>query len=171
MRRASLFTIFLIVFIDLMGFGMVLPNLQLYGLRFGISNYFALTLIGATYSIFQFLFTPLLGKWSDRIGRRPVLLLSQAGTLLGFLILFAAHYYEASMVGIALLFGSRVLDGVTGGNISTASAYVADITTPETRAKGFGVIGAAFGLGFVAGPLLGGVAAKFLGLASVPLVA
>src|SRR5437867_686371 len=94
MRKASLLTIFLIVFIDLMGFGIVLPNLQLYGLRFGISSYFALTLLGASYSLCQFLFAPVLGKWSDHIGRRPVLIVSQAGTLLGFLILYAAHWYE-----------------------------------------------------------------------------
>src|SRR3982751_1525213 len=78
MRKASLSTIFLIVFIDLMGFGIMLPNLQLYGKRFGISSYFTLTLLGASYSLFQFLFSPILGRWSDRIGRRPVLLISQA---------------------------------------------------------------------------------------------
>lgn len=175
MRRASLFTIFLIVFIDLMGFGMVLPNLQLYGLRFGISNYFALTLIGATYSIFQFIFSPILGKWSDRIGRRPVLLLSQFGTLVGFLMLFAAHWYEGvdQSLGIALIFGSRIIDGMSGGNISIAFAYIADITTPENRAKGMGLIGAAFGFGFIFGPLLGGLVggSEHLGLPYVPLVA
>src|SRR4051794_3257710 len=100
MRKTSLLTIFLIVFIDLMGFGIVMPNLQLYGHDFGISNYFVLTLIGAVYSFFQFLFAPVLGKWSDRIGRRPVLLISQAGTLLGFLILYSAHWFEASSLGI-----------------------------------------------------------------------
>src|ERR1035437_6828034 len=171
MRRASLLTIFLIVVIDLMGFGIVMPNLQLYGQRFGIDNYLVLTLLGAVYSLFQFVFAPLLGQWSDRIGRRPVLLISQAGTLVGFLMLFYAHFYEHTGVGITLLFASRILDGVSGGNISTASAYVADITTPQNRAKGFGMIGAAFGLGFVAGPLLGGLTARFLGLSNVPLVA
>src|SRR6188508_1492037 len=94
MRKVSLFTIFLIVFIDLMGFGIILPNLQLYGKRFGISSYFTLTLLGAAYSAFQFIFSPILGRWSDRIGRRPVLLTSQAGTLLGFILLFVAHYFE-----------------------------------------------------------------------------
>src|ERR1035437_1101474 len=171
MRKTSLLTIFLIVFIDLVGFGIVLPNVQLYGHDFGISNYFVLTLLGASYSLFQFLFAPLLGKWSDRVGRRPVLLISQAGTLVGFLMLFYAHFYEHTGVGITLLFASRILDGVSGGNISTASAYVADITTPQNRAKGFGMIGAAFGFGFVFGPLIGGVTAKFFGLPYVPLVA
>ncbi len=173
MRKASLFTIFLIVFIDLMGFGIVLPNLQLYGLRFGISSYFALTLMGATYSICQFLFAPVLGKWSDRIGRRPVLIVSQAGTLVGFLILYAAHWFEAAnpAVGITLIFASRIIDGISGGNISTASAYIADITTPENRAKGMGIIGAAFGLGFVFGPAIGGIVGKNLGLEWVPILA
>lgn len=174
-RRASLATIFLIVFIDLMGFGIVLPNLQLYGRDFGISNYFLLTLLGATYSIFQFLFAPVLGRWSDRVGRRPVLLISQVGTLVGFLLLYAAHFFEKSDagIGIALLFISRIIDGISGGNISTASAYAADVTPPAQRAKGMGVIGAAFGIGFVFGPLIGGIVASrpYLGLPYVPLTA
>jgi MFS transporter, DHA1 family, tetracycline resistance protein len=171
--RGALLTIFLIVFIDLMGFGIVLPNLQLYGHDFGITNYFVLTLIGATYSFFQFVFAPILGRWSDRIGRRPVLIISQAGTLVGFLILYAAHFFQTSDVnlGIALIFLSRIIDGISGGNISTASAYIADITPPEKRAKGLGLIGAAFGLGFVFGPLIGGLTAYHLGLRYVPLVA
>ena len=98
MKKASLLTIFLIVFIDLMGFGIMLPNLQLYGKRFGISSYFTLTILGASYSIFQFIFSPILGSWSDRIGRRPVLLISQAGTLFGFLLLFAAHWFEGEQM-------------------------------------------------------------------------
>ena len=171
MRKASLFTIFLIVFIDLVGFGIVLPNLQLYGQQFGITNYFFLALIGATYSFFQFLFAPLLGRWSDRIGRRPVLLISQAGALVGWLMLFSANAFSGAATGIVLIFASRVLNGITGGNISTAFAYVADITSPENRAKGMGVIGAAFGLGFVCGPLLGAAVSATLGLRYVPLAA
>src|SRR4051794_8365925 len=114
MRKSSLLTLFLIVFIDLMGFGIVMPNLQLYGQRFGIQSYFALTLVGAVYSIFQFIFSPVLGKWSDRIGRRPVLLISQAGTLVGFLTLFIAHYFESGYgsLGIILIFASRIIDGI-----------------------------------------------------------
>ena len=176
MRRASLGTIFLIVVIDLMGFGIVMPNLQLYGEHFGISNYLVLTLLGAVYSLFQFIFAPLLGQWSDRIGRRPVLLISQAGTLLGFLMLYSAHYFEGpgqQGIGIAILFGSRILDGISGGNISTATAYIADVTPPEQRARGMGVIGAAFGLGFIFGPLIGGTVggSARMGLSYVPLVA
>src|ERR1035437_3996351 len=127
MRKTSLLTLFLIVFIDLVGFGIVLPNVQLYGHDFGIANYFVLTLLGPAYSLFQFLFAPILGRWSDRIGRRPVLVISQAGALAGFLLMYYAHFYEGLWLGIAILFASRILNGVCGGNISTAMAYVADI--------------------------------------------
>jgi DHA1 family tetracycline resistance protein-like MFS transporter len=178
MRKASLLTIFLIVFIDLVGFGILLPNQQYYGETFGIHNIFYLTLIGPAYSLCQFLFAPILGKWSDRAGRRPVLILSQCGTLLGFLLLYSAHFLAnpqgtgtAGITAIFLLYFSRVLDGISGGNISIASAYIADITTPENRAKGMGLIGAAFGIGFVFGPFIGGVVGKHLGLEYVPLAA
>jgi DHA1 family tetracycline resistance protein-like MFS transporter len=178
MRKASLLTIFLIVFIDLVGFGILLPNQQYYGQTFGIKNEFFLVLIGPTYSLFQFLFAPILGRWSDKIGRRPVLLISQVGTLLGFLILYAAHFIAspdgsgpAGQFAIFLLYFSRVLDGISGGNISTASAYIADITTPENRAKGMGLIGAAFGLGFMFGPFIGGTVGSLLGLEYVPFAA
>ena len=171
MRKAGIFTIFLIVFVDLVGFGIVLPNLQLYGQQFGISNYFYLTLIGATYSFFQFLFAPILGRWSDHIGRRPVLILSQIGTIVGFFMLFFANFFQGQVLGIVLIFASRIVDGISGGNISTANAYIADITTPENRAKGLGALGAAFGLGFIFGPIIGGLVSHFLGLQYVPLVA
>jgi MFS family permease len=171
MRKASIFTIFLIVFVDLVGFGIVLPNLQLYGQQFGIRNYFYLTLIGATYSFFQFLFAPILGRWSDHIGRRPVLIVSQIGTIVGFFMLFFANFFQGHVLGIVLIFASRILDGISGGNISTANAYIADITTPENRAKGLGALGAAFGLGFIFGPIIGGMVSHFLGLQYVPLVA
>ena len=173
MKKASLLTLFLIVFIDLVGFGILLPNQQYYGETFGIHNVFFLTLIGPAYSLCQFLFAPILGKWSDRAGRRPVLILSQIGTLTGFLLLFAAHFLvkDYQPLAIFLLYFSRVLDGISGGNISIASAYIADITTPENRAKGMGLIGAAFGIGFVFGPFIGGVVGKHLGLQYVPLTA
>jgi MFS family permease len=173
MRKASILTIFLIVFIDLVGFGILLPNQQYYGQTFGIHNLFFLTLLGPAYSLFQFLFAPVLGRWSDRVGRRPVLLISQVGTLVGFLLLFAAHFVVDlnQAAAVFLLYFSRVLDGISGGNISTASAAIADITTPENRAKGMGAIGAALGLGFVFGPFIGGVVGKHLGLHFVPLTA
>jgi MFS family permease len=173
MRKASLFTIFLIVFIDLVGFGILLPNQQYYGETLGISNPFFLTLIGPAYSFFQFLFAPILGAWSDRVGRRPVLIASQVGTLVGFLLLFSCHFVVGASPALAifLLYFSRVLDGISGGNISIASAYIADITEAKDRAKGMGIIGAAFGIGFVFGPAIGGLVGKHLGLAWVPVVA
>jgi len=173
MRKASLLTIFLIVFIDLVGFGIVLPNLQLYGETFNIKGIFFLVLMGPAYSLFQFIFAPILGKWSDRVGRRPVLIVSQLGTLIGFLLLFASHYLLAvnSTLAISVLYFSRVLDGVSGGNISIATAYIADITTPENRAKGMGLIGAAFGIGFVFGPAIGGIIGKHFGLEWVAIAA
>lgn len=173
MRKASLLTIFLIVFIDLVGFGILLPNQQYYGETLGIHNKFFLTLIGPAYSFFQFLFAPILGAWSDRIGRRPVLIISQVGTLVGFILLFSCHLvvgYSAPLA-IFLLYFSRVLDGVSGGNISIASAYIADITEAKDRAKGMGLIGAAFGIGFVFGPAIGGFVGKHFGLPFVPIVA
>ena len=171
-RRASLATIFLIVFIDLMGFGILLPNQQYYGEMFGLPVFW-LVMIGPSYSLFQFLFAPVLGRWSDRIGRRPVLIVSQAGTLFGFAVLYAAHYFTGHLawLGITFLYASRVIDGISGGNISTASAYIADITTPENRAKGMGLIGAAFGLGFIFGPLIGGLVGGNFGIEWVPVVA
>jgi MFS family permease len=173
MRKASLLTIFLIVFIDLVGFGILLPNQQYYGETLGIHNPFFLALIGPAYSFFQFLFSPILGAWSDRAGRRPVLIISQIGTLVGFLLLFSCHFVVgvSAPLAIFLLYFSRVLDGISGGNISIASAYIADITAPKDRAKGMGVIGAAFGIGFVFGPAIGGLVGKYFGLAWVPIVA
>jgi DHA1 family tetracycline resistance protein-like MFS transporter len=107
-------------------------------------------LLFASYSVMQLIFSPILGRLSDKHGRRPVLLVSIIGTGIGFLILGFANT-------LLLLFIGRILDGITGGNISTAQAYIADITTPEDRAKGMGLIGAAFGMGFVFGPAIGGI--------------
>ena len=173
MRKASLLTIFLIVFIDLVGFGILLPNQQYYGELLGIHNVFYLTLIGPAYSFFQFIFAPILGRWSDRIGRRPVLLVSQLGTLLSYFCLFSCTFVAAwdARAAIFLLYFSRIFAGVSGGNISIATAYIADITTPENRAQGMGLIGAAFGIGFVCGPAIGGMVGWYLGLEFVPITA
>jgi len=155
MKRSPLLVIFITIVIDLIGFGIVIPVLPFYveGTRFNASPR-AVGLLFASYSIMQLLFTPILGRLSDRYGRRPVLLLSIIGTGIGFLILgFATTLW--------MLFVGRILDGITGGNISTAQAYIADITSAEDRAKGMGIVGAAFGLGFVFGPAIGGILSRW----------
>jgi len=126
------------------GFGIVIPILPLYGERFGPSG-LTLGLLMASYSAMQFIFAPILGRLSDRVGRRPVLLVSLVGSVIGYLL----FGFAGSM---AVLFASRIIDGISGGNIATAQAVIADITGPEDRAKGMGIIGAAFGLGFIVGP-------------------
>ena len=126
-----------------------------------------LVLIGPAYSLFQFIFAPIpRGKWSDRVGRRPVLIFSQVGSLIGFLLLFGSHFIVPinQPLAIFLLYFSRVIDGISGGNISTAFAYVADVTTPENRAKGMGLVGARWALGFIFGPFIGGMVGKHAGL-------
>lgn len=155
MKRSPLLVIFITVFIDLVGFGIVIPVLPYYveGTKFHASASMV-GLLFASYSVMQLLFTPILGRLSDKYGRRPILLYSLLGTSLGFLILgFATTLW--------MLFLGRIIDGITGGNISTAQAYIADVTKPEERAKGMGLIGAAFGLGFTFGPAIGGVLSKF----------
>jgi len=160
--RSPLVIIFITIFIDLVGFGIVIPVLPLYAERYGASEATVGVLL-ATYSAMQFVFAPILGKLSDRVGRRPVLLVSLIGTSIGFLLMGFAPLMP---VGFALfglaptliwLFAARIIDGISGGNISTAQAYIADVTSPEERSKGMGLIGAAFGLGFVFGPMIGGV--------------
>ena len=148
MNKKSLLIIFLVVFIDLLGFGMIIPILPYYAKFFGASGT-VLGLLMMSYSAMQFIFAPVWGRLSDRIGRRPVLLATIAGIGGSMLILGAAQ-------SLLWLFAGRLLAGFFGANISTASAYIADITPPESRAKGMGMIGAAFGLGFLFGPALGG---------------
>ena len=155
MKRSPLVVIFTTVFIDLVGFGIVIPVLPFYaeGTAFNATPR-TVGLLFASYSIMQLIFSPVLGGLSDKHGRRPVLLLSIIGTGIGFLVLgFAKTLF--------MLFVGRILDGITGGNISTAQAYIADITTEENRAKGMGLIGAAFGLGFIFGPAIGGILSQW----------
>ncbi len=144
--------LFLIVFIDLLGFGVVIPQLPFYGLHFGLHG-FGVTSMLACYSVAQFLSSPLLGRLSDRVGRRPVLLVSLMASVLAYLWLGLA---DAAW----MLFAARLFAGAGAGNIAAAQAYIADVTPPEGRAKGMGMIGAAFGLGFTVGPGLGGLASR-----------
>jgi DHA1 family tetracycline resistance protein-like MFS transporter len=146
---SPLFVIFFTVFIDMVGFGIVIPVLPLYAEHFHATPLEIGWLTGI-YSGMQILFTPLLGRLSDRVGRRPVLIVSLAGTALGFLVMGWAS-------SLPLLFLARIIDGATGGNISTAQAYIADVSTPENRSRSMGLIGAAFGLGFTFGPMIGGI--------------
>jgi len=153
MKNKPLFSIFLIVFIDMLGFGLILPLLPYYAETFGASD----TVIGllvASYAAAQLIGAPVLGRLSDRFGRRPILLISLAGTLIGFLMLGFANT-------LWMLFAARILDGVTGGNISVAQAYIADVTDEKGRARGLGMIGAAFGLGFIIGPASGGLLSQW----------
>ncbi len=162
-RAASLRVVFGIVTLDLIGFGILIPQLGVYGVKFGASP-FTVGLLISVYSLLQLVAAPLLGRLSDRYGRRPVLLLSQVGSLAGYLLFAFAQ-------SLPLLFLARVIDGVSGGNIATAQAVVADITPPEERARGMGVIGAAFGLGFVLGPALGGFLGAWGGNLAIGLFA
>lgn len=147
-----LLTIFLIVFIDLLGFGIILPLLPFIAQKYQATP-LIIGLLTASYSFFQFISAPILGKLSDRYGRKKLLIISQTGSMIGFLILALAN-------NILLLFLARIIDGITGGNISIAQAYISDITTKDNRARGMGLIGAAFGLGFIFGPALGGLLSK-----------
>ncbi len=161
--RSRIGVIFFTVLIDLIGFGIVLPILPFYAQRFGAAGLGYGAVIGV-FSLMQFVATALLGKLSDRIGRRPVLLATMLVNAVGYtLFAFAGSYW--------VLFLSRVVSGFAGGNISAAQAYIADITTPAERSRGMGMVGAAFGIGFSLGPAIGGFAAHYLGPSAPGLVA
>ena len=147
-----LLVIFLTIFVNLIGFGIIIPLLPFYAETFGASP-IVIGLLFAVFSICQLVAAPVLGDWSDRYGRRPVLIFSLLGTVVSFVLLAVAH-------SLTMLFIARIVDGLSGGNISTARAYVADVTEPKDRARAYGLIGAAFGLGFIFGPALSGVLAK-----------
>lgn len=138
--------VFVIVLVDLLGLTIIIPLLPLYAASYGV-NAFMIGLLGATYPVMQFVGAPLLGRLSDRYGRKPILMTSQVGTLLGFLLMGFSN-------SIWLLFLARVVDGLSGANISTAQAAITDSTTEKTRTQGLGLIGAAFGIGFTIGPVI-----------------
>jgi DHA1 family tetracycline resistance protein-like MFS transporter len=146
--RRELILILLFVFIDVLGFSLILPLLPFYAETFGASPTLVGLLLGAN-ALAQLVGAPIIGRLSDRYGRRPLLLVSIGGTLVSFVLLGLAN-------SLALLFLSRVLDGLLGGNISLAQAYITDVTDEEERASGLGLIGAGFGLGFMIGPAFGG---------------
>ena len=146
-KKYALVTVFLVVMIDLIGFGIVLPNLAFFASGYGASA-FVIGLLYSSYSVAQLFFSPIWGALSDRIGRRPVMIVSTLGSALSYFLLGFSN-------SVGLLFASRILAGVMAGNISTAQAYVSDVTTADNRARGMGLIGAAFGIGFVLGPAIG----------------
>ena len=171
MKNVRLLTIFIIVFVDLLGFSLILPLLPYYAEAFGATPAIVGLLV-ASYAAAQLFGAPLLGRLSDRYGRRPILLVSVAGTFIGFLLLgfadpigrmlsmlIAPQAANGFIIGV--LFFSRILDGLTGGNLTVAQAYITDITDEKDRAKSLGLIGAAFGLGFIIGPALGGLLSQW----------
>ncbi len=163
MKSSPLRLILLICFVDLVGFGLIIPLQAVYAERLNATG-FTLGMLMGVYALMQLIFNPILGRWSDRVGRRKVLLLSLAGSVLSHVLLGVADLASS----LPLLFIARVCDGVTGANIATAQAYIADITTARDRARGMGLFGAAFGFGFVVGPALGAGLAFIGGWVSGP---
>jgi DHA1 family tetracycline resistance protein-like MFS transporter len=149
----KLFSVILVVFIDLLGFSLILPLLPYYAKTFQADS-FTTGILVASYAVAQLIGAPLLGRLSDRFGRRPVLLISVFGTFLGFLLLGFAN-------ALWMLFVSRIIDGLTGGNLSVAQAYITDVTDAKSRSQGLGLIGAAFGIGFIIGPVAGGILSQW----------
>jgi DHA1 family tetracycline resistance protein-like MFS transporter len=171
MKYTKFINIFLVVFVDLLGFGLILPLLPYYAETFGATAGLVGLLVGS-YAAAQLIGAPILGRLSDRIGRRPVLLMSVAGTVAGFVLLGFSAQIGQSLAGIfksnainsfviGVLFFSRILDGLTGGNLTVAQAYITDLSDEQNRAKSLGLIGAAFGLGFIIGPAVGGTLSKW----------
>lgn len=161
-RRRALGVAFLTLFLDLLGFGIIIPIQPFYAESFGAAPA-VVTLLGASYSLMQFIFAPLWGRWSDRIGRRPVVLISVAFSAAGFLAFGLAH-------SLLMLFVARMIAGFGNANLGTVQALVADVTPGAQRAKAMGMMGAAFGLGFVFGPVIGGLVGSAWGPAAPAFV-
>lgn len=172
MRKPSLLIVWLTVFIDLIGFGIVVPLVPVFTKRFDASS-LSIGLVLACFSLMQFVFAPIWGRLSDKVGRRPIMLLSTAGATLSYLIFaYGSHFGEQNSTAALIILGvARAFAGAFGGNITVAQAYIADITPAESRSKKMGLIGMAFGLGFIFGPAIGGVSLKYLGITGPGLVA
>ena len=148
MRKSPLFVLFITIFIDMLGFGIIIPILPIFTKELGAQDY-QIGLIAMIYPIMNFFFAPLWGTLSDRHGRRPIILVSVFITGLAYLVF-------AQVNALSILFLSRLLSGIGSANISVAQAYITDVTTPHERTKNLGLLGAAFGIGFIIGPTLGG---------------
>jgi MFS family permease len=161
-RKPSVGIIFLTVFIDLVGFGIVVPLVQVYS-RHLEASWLEIGIILAAFSAMQFVFSPIWGRLSDRIGRRPVLLLSTAGATIAYALFAFGSGLESHRAALGMILASRIFAGICGGNIGVAQAYIADISVPAERSKRMGLIGMAFGLGFIFGPVIGGLSLAHLG--------
>ena len=153
MKKSPLAAILLVVFVDLIGFGMIIPILPLYAKNFAAAEW-QIGFLLASYSFMQFIAAPVLGFLSDRFGRKPILLVSLVGSAISYLIM-------ANAQSLTMLFIARIIAGICGASVGTAAAYIADITPPENRSRRMGLIGAAFGVGFVLGPAIGGILSHF----------
>jgi MFS family permease len=161
-RKPSLLVVFLTVFIDLIGFGIVVPLVPIFSRHYGASGWVIGAII-ASFSAMQFVFSPIWGRLSDRHGRRPILLISTAGAALSYVLFAVGSGLENHTTALLVMLVSRIFAGICGGNITVAQAYIADITPPENRSKRMGLIGMAFGLGFIFGPAISGIALHFFG--------
>src|ERR1019366_8412813 len=161
-KNKALIPIAIVVFVDLLGFSIILPLLPYYARTFSASPEMIGYLV-ASYSVCQFVAAPILGGMSDKFGRRPLLIYSQLGSMAGFILLGVAN-------SLPILFLSRIIDGISGGNLTMAQAYIADVTPPKERASALGIIGIGFGLGFLVGPPIGGVLATHFGYSAPAFV-
>jgi DHA1 family tetracycline resistance protein-like MFS transporter len=160
-KNPALFIIFLIIFIDLLGFGIIIPLLPAFSLNVLHIDESTIGLVAGIYSLMQFFFTPVWGGLSDKYGRKPILIMSLIGSVIAYTML--GFVFSGAILSVALLIIARAFAGIFSANISAAQAVISDITTPEERTKGMGLIGAAFALGFVFGPALGGVLSNKFG--------
>jgi len=163
MRKPSLLIVWLTVFIDLIGFGIVVPLVPVFAKRFDASSV-TIGLVLACFSAMQFVFAPIWGRLSDRVGRRPIMLISTAGATISYVIFAFGSGLQDTTTALITLGIARAFAGAFGGNITVAQAYIADITPPDLRSKRMGLIGMAFGLGFIFGPAIGGISLKHLGI-------
>ena len=162
MSKPSILVIFLTVFIDLIGFGIIVPLIPSYSEHLGAQG-IVIGVIFASFSAMQFIFAPIWGRLSDRHGRRPILLISTAGAAASYVLFARSTGLENHTAALWLMVVSRTFAGICGGNITVAQAYIADITPPAERSKKMGLIGMAFGLGFILGPFIGGMSLRHLG--------